>query len=78
MGTVVFRNRFWSWPLPNKGVRILQPHRVSTILPFLTNLHLLLYTTATQFYSSLLWCKLDLLYLLASMLYIFQSKTLFK
>ena len=78
MGTAVFVSRCWPWPLLNHGVRRLNIQHVSPLLPYLPILRLLTSPTEPHFYSTLLWCNIFVLYLLASMLYFVQSKTLFE
>ena len=77
MDTAVFGTRFWLWSLIQHEVNILQLNRVSSLIPYLPIFHFLTSPTVPHFYSSLLQCKLTVLYLLASMLYYFQAKTLF-
>ena len=77
IGTAVFGTMFWPWTLLNLGVSRLQIHRVSPLLPYLPIFHFFTYTTAPHFYSSLLRCKITVVYFIASVLYYVQSKTLF-
>ena len=78
MGTEVFGTRFWMWPLLNHEVRRLQTQNVSPLLPYLHIFPLLTAPTTPHFYSNLLQCNITVLYLLSSMLYYVQSKTLFE
>ena len=78
MGTVLFLTRCWTWTLVHHWVRRFQIQNVSPVLPYLPNSHLLTSPTVLHFYSSLPWCDITLLCLLASMLYDVQCKTLFE
>ena len=65
MGNEVFVTRWWPWPLIHHGLRIIQMQHASTLLPYLHIVHFLPTPIVPHFYSSLLWWKLTVLYLLA-------------
>ena len=78
MGNSVFGIKCWSWNLLHHGVRILHIQHVSPLLPYLPILHLIPSPTVPYFKSSLIQCKLTVLYLLDYTLHCVQSKTLFE
>ena len=78
MVNALFGTRCWSWTLLHSGVSRQQILRLSPLLPYITISPFLPYPTAPHFYSRLLQCNITALYLLDSMLYYVQSKTLFE